>query len=750
LSRQQVLGKEVRRYYIGRFRKWHQYCPNRHVRAATTVPQAGGSAELAGVRVLEERSVAGEEQSPPVEGADKRPADGSAADPNGRRRGEAEAHLERREMRTGQKPGERWVRIDRPHAREFRRSPQGHIVATERVLQPRGRMGRLWAGLKRLVIGPRLTSAESVHERIPKVKALAVFASDALSSSAYATEEILLALVLAGTAALTYTVPVTAAIALLLAIVATAYRQTIHKYPAGGGSYIVTRDNLGDLPALLAASSLLVGYVLTVAVSISAGVAAITSALPVLQAYQIHLAVFFVAFMTLANLRGVRESANIFTVPTYLFIGSMLLMFAVAGVKLLVFGELPQAEAAELVPTEPLTLFLLLRAFSSGCAALTGTEAISDGVPAFQEPQAKNAATTLLWMALITGVLFGGISLLAYLYGVLPGHGETVISQIARLTFGSGPLYYFVQAATMGILILAANTAYADFPRLSFFLARDGFLPRQFSFRGDRLAYSTGIVVLGALSALLVLVFNADTHALIPLYAAGVFISFTCSQASMWTRWRRRRETGWQRGILINGIGAVTTGLVAVVIAVTKFTQGAWMILIVIPIVVLVLYAIHRHYLRVTEELVLDPKRVALPRTTSKPIVIVPIPGLHLGVLPALDFASAVSDSVTAVHITDDLEGADRLRRQWEEWDQKVPLVIIESPFRSLLHPLLAYIDARQQNEPQRLVMVVVPEFVPKNWWEWVLHNQSALRLKAALFFHANTIVANVPYHLKK
>jgi len=653
-------------------------------------------------------------------------------------------------MRTGQKPGERYVRIVRPHAREFRRSPEGHIVATERVLEPRGPVGRLWTRVKRLVIGPPLSTAQSIHERIPKVKALAVFASDALSSSAYATEEILLALVLAGSAALTYTIPVTVAIVVLLAIVATAYRQTINKYPAGGGSYIVTRDNLGDVPALIAASSLLIGYVLTVAVSISAGVAAITSAVPSLHGFQTHLAVFFIVFMTFANLRGVRESANIFTVPTYLFVASMLLMFAVAAVKLLVFGDLPQAEATALSVVEPLSLFLLLRAFSSGCAALTGTEAISDGVPAFQEPQAKYAATTLLWMAVITGVLFSGISLLAFAYGVVPGHGETVVSQIARLTFGTGPLYYFVQAATMGILVLAANTAFADFPRLSFFLARDGFLPRQFSFRGDRLAYSTGIVALGLLSTTLVIVFSADTHALIPLYAAGVFISFTCSQASMWTRWRRRHEPGWQRGIIINGVGAVTTGLVAIVVAATKFTQGAWMILAIIPLVVLVLYFIHHHYQRVAEQLVLDPKRVQLPRPAGKPIVIVPVPGLHLGVLPALDFARAISESVTAVHVTDDLEGAHRLRQQWEEWDQDVPLVIIESPFRSLIHPLLAYIEARQQDEPNRMVMVVLPEFVPKNWWEWVLHNQSALRLKATLFFHPNTVVANVPYHLKR
>jgi amino acid transporter len=679
------------------------------------------------------------------------PRDGEPPGRGGRGRAEAEAHLERRQIRTGQKPGDSYVRIERPHAREFRRAPGGHIVATERVLEPRGGLARAWNRAKRVIVGPPLSTAQAIHERIPKAKALAVFASDALSSSAYATEEILLALVVAGAAAVQqFTLPITAAIVLLFAIVATAYRQTINAYPGGGGAYIVSRDNLGDLVALLAASSLLIGYVLTVAVSISAGVAAIISALPVLEPYQLQLALFFVVFMTLANLRGVRESANIFTVPTYFFIAVMFFMFAVAIVKAVVFGEVPRAESTAPAAMEAASIFLLLRAFSSGCAALTGTEAISDGVPAFKEPQAKNAAATLLWMAIIGGLLFAGISVLAYLYGVLPHHGETVVSQIARLTFGTGPLYYVIQAATMAILILAANTAFADFPRLSYFLARDGFLPHQFSFRGDRLAFSTGIVVLGTVSAALVWAFDADTHSLIPLYAAGVFISFTCSQASMFTRWRTRREPGWQRGLLINGVGTLITGAVVIIVAATKFTQGAWMILVLIPFIVMILYAIHHHYQTVSEQLVLDPQRTPLKLPDEKPVVIVPLPGLSQGVLPALAFAHAISDNVTAVHVTEDLEEAERLRKRWEEWNQGIPLVIIESPYRSLMQPLLAYIEARRENEPNRLVTVVLPEFVAKHWWEWVLHGQSALRLKAALYFHPNTVVANVPYHLKR
>jgi amino acid transporter len=699
--------------------------------------------------------VAPDDEAPP-RGASNGRSTRDAHEGQEKGRAEAEAHLERREMRTGQRPGDKYVRIERPHNRDFRRAPEGHIIATEHVLEPHGGFALLLNRLKRFVIGTPLSTAMAAHERIPKVKALAVFASDALSSSAYATEEILLALMIAGTAVVNqFTLPITLAIVALFAIVATAYRQTINAYPAGGGAYIVTRDNLGDVPALVAGSSLLIGYVLTVAVSISAGVAAITSAVPVLHPYQVELAVFFVAFMTFANLRGVRESANIFTVPTYVFIAAMLLMFAVGLVKALVFGDVPQAEPVTPVEAGSIgglgLLFLLLRAFSSGCSALTGTEAISDGVPAFKEPQAKNAASTLLAMAIIAGLLFSGVSLLAHLYCIVPAEGhETVVSQIARLTFGAGPLYYLIQAATMAILILAANTAFADFPRLSYFLARDGFLPRQFSFRGDRLAFTTGIVALGLVSAALVVIFGADTHALIPLYAAGVFISFTCSQSSMVRRWRTRREPGWQRGTLINGVGALTCGIVAIVTAATKFSQGAWIILLIIPAIVLTLHLIHSHYTRVAEELVLDPKEVTLRPPGSKPIVIVPMPSLHLGVLPALDFARALSDNVTAVHVTDDLAEAEDLKARWEEWAQDIPLVIIESPFRSLLSPLLAYVEARRKNEPNRLVTVVLAEFVPKHWWEWILHNQTALRLKLALFFQPHTVVADVPYHLKR
>ena len=668
-------------------------------------------------------------------------------------RAEAEAHLERREMRTGQQPGTRYVRIHRSHTREFRRAPEGHMVATERVLEPRGGLALLLNRAKRLVIGTPLTTAMSIHERISKVKALAVFSSDAISSSAYATEEILLVLLLAGVAAATSPTMlwITGAIVLLLAIVATSYRQTIFAYPHGGGSYIVTRDNLGDVPALVAASSLLTDYVLTVAVSISAGVAAITSAAPDLVPFRVEMALAFIVFMVVVNLRGVRESATIFMLPTYLFIGSMLLVFGVATFKYFALGELPQAEA-EIVPAvEGMSLFLVLRAFASGCAALTGTEAISDGVPAFKEPQAKNAATTLLWMAIILGVLFTGIGVLAHAYQILPNENgnPTVISEVVRLTLGTNVLFYLVQAFTTLILVLAANTAFSDFPRLSFFLARDSFLPHQFSFRGDRLSFSTGIVVLGALATILVIAFGAETSALIPLYAVGVFISFTCSQSSMVRRWWTRREPGWQRSMVINGVGAATTGLVAVIIAATKFSHGAWMILIIIPIIIATLYAIHRHYAAVSQELVLDPQHDTLEMVDTKPLVIVPLPNLHLGVVPALSFARAISNNVTAVHVTDDLEEAERLRQRWEEWGQKIPLIIIEQPYRSLLPPLLAYIGARRENEPNRLVTVVLPEFVPKHWWEWILHNQTALRLKAALFFQPNVVVADVPYHLK-
>ena len=659
------------------------------------------------------------------------------------------AELEQREVRTGSRPGTRYVRIVRPSSATFRRVERGHLVATPKAIEGRSWAGRTYNTLKKVLIGQPLTTADLPHERLSKLKALAVFASDAVSSSAYATEEILLVLVLAGSAALTNAVPVSVAIVALLAIVATSYRQTIGAYPLGGGSYIVTKDNLGVIPALVAASSLLVGYVLTVAVSISAGVAALTSAVPTLHDYKVALAVGFVLLITLGNMRGIRESGSIFMAPTYMFIGGILLMIVV-GMYRLAMG-LPPVEDVQGTVTEiaePLTLFLLLRAFTSGCAALTGTEAISDGVPAFKPPEAQNARRTLTSMAVILGVLFFGISLLAVSYGVAPREGETVVSQVARAVFGTSPLYYYVQFATMLGLILAANTSFADFPRLSYFLARDSFLPRQFQFRGDRLAFSSGIVALAALSIGLIVGFGAETHALIPLYALGVFLSFTSSQASMVRRWWRLRQPGWVRGMVINGIGAFTTASVAVIFTITKFVDGAWMVVVVLPLFVLLLRGINHHYSHISDQLTLDRPDQPLPRM-HRPFCIVPINGLHLGTLHALAYARSISQNVVAVMVTDDMELAEQAQRRWERWGGEVPLVILESPYRTITGPFLSYLDAIHSRQPDTPITVVLPEFVPRHWWEFALHNQAALRLKTALFFRPNTVVVDVPFHLQ-
>jgi amino acid transporter len=665
-----------------------------------------------------------------------------------------------REVRQGHRPGERFVRIHRPFHETFRETSSDTLVARDQVFLPRSRGGKVMAELRRALFGRPLPTSHLIHERLSKTKALAVFSSDALSSSAYATEEILRILVLAGAGALALTLPVALAIALLLTIVAISYRQTIKAYPHGGGSYIVSKDNLGSGPALVAAAALLTDYVLTVAVSISAGVFALTSAAPMLHDWKVLIAVGFIALITIVNLRGVSESGAIFSAPTYLFIVMAMGMIGY-GLYGIAAGSLVPDEAgaaAELeawrvaegsAGFEPLTIFLILRAFASGCAALTGTEAISDGVPAFKPPEWKNARATLTWMAIILGVMFLGISYLAHYLQIIPTADETesVLSMVARDIYGDGPLYYVMQGATMLILVLAANTAFSDFPRLSWFLARDHYLPHQFSFRGERLAFSTGITTLGVLSAILVIWFDADTHQLIPLYAVGVFTSFTLSQAGMVKRWWVRREPGWTYSLPINLIGALTTGLVTLIVASTKFTHGAWMVIILIPFQVYLLLRIYGHYTRVSDQIVLHPETDKMP-TYPEPILIVPVPGLNRVVARTVGYARALSQNVTAIHITDDLEAADELRRAWKAWDSDVPLVILESKYRALTGPLMHYLDAVSKKNPDAPITVVLAEYVPRRWWEWPLHNQTALRLKGSLFFRPNTCVIDVPYHL--
>ncbi|HWQ13677.1 MAG TPA: APC family permease [Roseiflexaceae bacterium] len=609
--------------------------------------------------------------------------------------------------------------------------------------------------LKRLVVGRPLANEQLAHERLQKRTALAVFSSDALSSTAYATEAILIALSAAGAAALGLATPIAVAIALLLITVAFSYRQTIHAYPQGGGTYIVARENLGTTWSLVAASALLVDYILTVAVSMSAGVAAITSAWHTLDPYRVELAVGLVALVTLANLRGVKESGNVFAVPTYTFVVSMFALI-LSGLYKMASGQVVPAPPPE-VPhfpahTEALSLFLILRAFAAGCTALTGIEAIADGVPAFRKPEARNAAITLGMMAALLTTMFLGVTLLANTYHIIPDGSpepETANSQLARAIWGGdSPFYIILQIATMGILVLASNTAFADFPRLSYFLASDRFLPRQFTQRGDRLVFSNGIVVLGLVAAVLVVAFGAREQALLPLYAVGVFLSFTISQAGMVMRWRMLKTPGWQRNAIINGFGALVTGVVLLVLASTKFLEGAWAVLLLIPIMVLALRRIHQHYMDVAEQLSLQ--EAPPPTPVRRHTAIVLISSVHRGVIPALQYAlSLAPDNVTAVYVDLDPVATEKVKAKWQQWGSGIPLVVLPSPYRSLLRPLLQYIDEVDAHYDDDVLTIILPEFVPSKWWHYMLHNQTGLQLKAALFFSRGKVVTSVPYHLE-
>ncbi len=653
-----------------------------------------------------------------------------------------------REERRSTLPGNRYVRVLRSAERGFTAVGPSTLRAGDGVTAPRTGAGRVATGIKRALIGRPIASEHAIHERLTKTKALAVLSSDALSSVAYATEQTLGILVLAGAAAFGYVLPISVAIVGLLAIVAISYRQTIYAYPNGGGSYIVAKDNLGTIPGLIAAGSLLIDYVLTVSVSVSAGVLAVVSAFPAAATYTVPMGVLFILLIMLGNLRGVRESGTIFAIPTYIFVVGTLALIAV-GLARVLSGDPAAASTPRdaLQSTEGIGVFLILRAFTSGCTALTGVEAISNGIPAFKKPESKNAATTLIVMVTLLGAMFIGISFLAYRYGITPRSNDSVISQIAEHVFGGRNAAYFViQLATTLILVLAANTSYADFPRLGSILARDGFLPKQFQFRGDRLAFTIGIVVLTVLSAALYVIFGGQTDRLIPLYAVGVFVSFTLSQAGMVRHWMRQAGTH-THNMLINGVGAVATGIVAVLFAYTKFLYGAWLVIIIIPVLVLFFLSIARHYRDVAQRLRLTPEDHRRPRRGVEQVVIVPISDINKATLSALDYARTLSSQVVAVHVTDNAEDAAHLQEQWEEWGEGAHLVILESPYRSLSAPLLSYIDAVQRRRPKAMLTVLVAEYVPRHWWEQFAHSQTALRLKAALLFRPNTIVTSVPYH---
>jgi amino acid transporter len=625
------------------------------------------------------------------------------------------------------------VRIARTRDQVLRYVEGGRLRATETADRPPSMVGRALRGIRNGMFGRPLTSELESHERLSNKKALAVFASDALSSTAYATEQILIVFVVAGGAALSLSLPVAAAITLLLVMVVVSYRQTVRAYPGGGSSYIVAKENLGRAAGLTAGAALLTDYVLTVAVSISAGSLAVVSALPQLVPYRVEIALAALAFITIINLRGLRESGTIFAIPTYFFIIGFGTMIAVGLVRLAI-----GLEGATLVSSRPavideatatLGVWLVLRAFASGATALTGVEAIADGVLAFRPPEWKNAAVTMLWMAGILAVFFIGATLLATRLGITPVENDSVISQIGRIVFGGENIaYYGLQAGTALVLVLAANTAFNDFPRLSSILARDGHLPRQFSFIGDRLTFSFGIIALAVISGAILAAFGANEHRLIPLYAVGVFIAFTLSQGGMFVRWRRERTPGWQRGAAINGAGALLTGVVAVVVASTKFVDGAWFVLMLIPVMVWGLDSVRRHYDGVEELLELPEDGytpVPRPEELSGQPMLVPVRTINLNAARAVEYARRISNAVTAVHIARlTREDIAAFERHWTRVFPDVPLVTIESPYRTFLGPLRAYVDGLEL-APGTLLTIVVPEFVPAHWWQRFLHNRT-------------------------
>ena len=598
---------------------------------------------------------------------------------------------------------------------------------------------------KRLLVGRPLPTAQARHERLSKATGLAVFASDNLSSVAYATEEILRVLVVAGAAALTLAMPVGTAIAIVILIVIYSYRQTMLAYAQGASDYIVAKDNLGTLAGLTAGGALLIDYTLTVAVSISAGIAALTSAFPVLFPYRVVLCVGAIALITVANLRGLRESGKVFAVPAYLFIGAFFAMIAGGLVQYLRHGAPPMPVVAA-PATDVLSAFLILRAFASGAVALTGIEAVADGITAFKPPEVKNARAVLAILGLIMVILFLGTTTLASLFGVVPHDQETVVSQLARAVFGTGFMYYFVQGVSVVILLLAANTAFADFPRLAFFMARDGYLPRPFGNRGDRLVFSNGVVLLACVAAVLVWIFDGSTHALIPLYAVGVFTSFTLSQSSMVRRWFRLRPPRWWLKAAVNGLGALTTALVLIDVTAAKFSHGAWIVIVLIVALIGAFLTIKRHYAEVAVQLSMDGLEPPPPLTHT---VLVLVGDLHRGVLKAIQYAQSLSPSAKAVFVETDPERTRRLEEKWGKWGMGVPLIVLSSPYRSLLGPLLEYVDHLQLRGDNHIVTIILPEFIPAKWWQHLLHNQTALLIKGSLLFRKNIIVTDVPYHLR-
>jgi amino acid transporter len=659
----------------------------------------------------------------------------------------------------GRKAGDRRVRVERPHAEYFRYTGPGMLVAREAASRPRTATGRAVARARALLFGRPLSIHEEITERLPKKKALAIFSSDPISSSAYASEEILRVLVLAGAGALFLSLPIAAFIAFMLAVVSTSYRQIGFAYPSGGGAYAVARANLPLIFSLIAAGSLLVDYVMTVAVSTASAVEQLISAFPQLVDWRIELGVASIALITLGNMRGLRESGNIFALPTYLFLGSALLMIAISLYRVVVAGEGPYPPPMPLPgapsPFEPLGVLLIIKAFASGSVALTGTEAIANGVPAFKPPEPKNAATTLTVVAILLGVLFLGISFIANHFGVVAIDEpvlRTVIAQVAAIAYGDNSIgFYLFQVFTALLLFLAANTSYNAFPRLAAILARDGYLPRQFSFRGDRLAFTSGIVILSLVSIALLVLFAGQTTALIPLYSVGVFISFTISQGGMVRHWlveRRKGMRGWQWRLAINGFGALLTGFVFGVVLIAK-APSSLLVAVIIPALVLMMVFIQRQYRASAAHLAVRDD-IAIPPPRREERVIVPVPSINRAVVQALNVGRSIAPDVRAVLISDEPEEAAKIRARWERQLPEVPLVTVESPYRALVAPMLAYLDVLDQTWPEDheapITFVVIPEYVARSWWERLLYNQSANRLRRALIGRQHTVVVNVPY----
>jgi amino acid transporter len=601
--------------------------------------------------------------------------------------------------------------------------------------------------VKRWLVGDPLKSAQAAHQRLSKTIALAIFSSNAISSVAYATEEILLVLVLAGTAAIAWSIPISLSILLLIVILTISYRQIIYEYPEGGGAYVVARANLGEQPALIGAAALMIDYVLTVAVSVAAGIAALTSAVPSLFEYREALGLAATVFIIFMNLRGVQESGKFFAFPTYFGIGILGVMVGIGSIQAF-FGQGALPSTDHQMAVEDLTLFLILRAIAAGCTAVTGMEVISNGVKTFRQPESQNAATTMLYMSLILGTLFIGISILASHFGIQPKLDETVVSQLARLTFGTGALYYALQLGTMLLLVLAANSAFAAFPQLASILARDRYMPRQMATFGDRLVFSNGIIILGVIACLLLIIFHGDPHALIPLYAVGVFISFTLSQAGMVRRWLTKKGPHWQAKLIVNGLGSVSTGIAIIIIATTKFTQGAWVVFLLIALLVWMFRSIRSHYKAVTEQVALTrDHRPPLPRRN---IVIVPINGVNQAVIRAVDYARSRPGEVRAVMVDVDAQATARIQIQWAQWGCGIQLTVLPCPYRSVLSSILDYVEDLLNKEPDTWVTVVIPEILPARWWQNILHNQRALMLKASLLFKDRVILTDVPFHLKR